>query len=129
MKRLFLVLILVVVSGSAVAEWSEIGGNNEVTVYIDPPTVHRSGDKAIIWTMIDYRSGKDFKNGKFLSTKIKSEFDCKKKQTRNVYMFMYSGNMGAGNVLYKGKNLNLKWNPIVPEMVGDGEFKIACGKR
>ena len=128
MHKTILMIILVVVSTGAAAEWSEVGGDNEVTVYIDPPTVRQSGDKAIVWMMIDYRSGKDFKNGKFLSTKIKSEFDCKKKQTRNVYMFMYSGNMGAGDVLYKGKNLNLKWNPIVPGMVGDREFKMACEK-
>ena len=128
MHKTIPMLLIAVMSSSAAAEWSEIGGDNKVTTYIDPPTVHQSGDKATIWTMIDYRLGKDFKNDKFLSAKVKSEFDCKKKQMRNVYIFMYSRNMGAGDVLYKGKNLNLKWTPIVPGMVGDGEFRIACGK-
>ena len=55
MKRLLLILILTVMSGSAIAEWAEAGRSKDSIVYYDPETIRMSGSKVIIWSLHDYK--------------------------------------------------------------------------
>src|SRR6476620_5408354 len=44
--------------GQAQAEWVDIGGKVEqgLTVYLDPDTVHRSGDVVTFWALLGYKT-------------------------------------------------------------------------
>ncbi len=46
MKRLLLTLLLAVMSSSAMAEWVEVGVNDDgATVYANPDTIRRAGKR------------------------------------------------------------------------------------
>jgi len=51
MKKLLLILILAIVSSSAIAEWFEVDTRRRVglTAYADPTTIRKSGNKVEMW--------------------------------------------------------------------------------
>jgi hypothetical protein len=51
-------LVALLSVGQAQAEWVDIGGKVEqgLTVYLDPDTVHRSGDVVTLWAVFDYKT-------------------------------------------------------------------------
>lgn len=53
MRKIILMLLLTVVSNSAMAEWVLVGGDYAVTYYVDPTTIHKSGNFVRMWDMID----------------------------------------------------------------------------
>ena len=54
--------MLAVMSSSAMAEWVEVSKSGEkteetnfITVYADPDTIQKIGNKAKMWVLIDYK--------------------------------------------------------------------------
>jgi len=67
MKKLFLTLMLVVLSSNAMAEWVEIGATDNSTLYFDSNTIRKSGNKVKMWSLSDFNSVEEVSGDKFLS--------------------------------------------------------------
>ena len=55
MKKLLLILLLAVVTSSAMAEWVEFTEDDEetLTVYADPDTIQKTGNIVKMWSLIN----------------------------------------------------------------------------
>ncbi len=131
MRRAVLMILLAVVSSSAIAEWVAIVSNETKTTYADPATIRRAGDRAKMWSLIDLKTAETAINGvmPFMSSRAQYEYDCKEEQSRILYLSFHSGNMSAGEIVYRSPDTRDKWSSIPPDSVTETLWKIACGKR
>jgi hypothetical protein len=128
MRIAILVLLLAVVSNSAMAEWVSLGVKRDNTIYANPDTV-RSGNNVKMSVLWKYKTARYAGNGKkYMSSVHQVEFDCKEKQFTIRAINQYAGNMGEGDMVYS-HNFNNKLTPIPPGSVVETEFKYACNKK
>ena len=125
-----LIILLVLNSGSAYAEWMVIGYSESLggyTVYVDPDTIRRKGDHQVkVWTLTNYTSMQTVAGHSFLSSKVQSEFDCAEELQHELAVTWFSGDMGNGNGVWHSSD-ETKWRPVAPGSVGEGVWKFACG--
>jgi len=130
MHKIILVILLAVMSSSAMAEWVEVGtsGNYETIIYADPTTIRKSGNKVKMWVLFDHNSVKETAGDKYLSEKTQMEYDCKEEQERLLFFSWHSENMGRGDVVYSANATNKDWRPVAPESAGKVFWQLACEK-
>jgi len=128
MHKAILMILLAIVSSSAMAEWVVIGATNKSTVYADPTTIRKSGNKVKMWMLYDFYSVEEAAGEKYLSHKGQSGYDCKEEQGKTLYFSRHSENMGGGDVVHVDNKPAKNWTPIPPGSVNEGLWKFACGK-
>ncbi len=127
MHKIILMMLLAVVSSSAMAEWVAIGTGDGFILYANPDTIRKSGNKVKMWSLTDYNFVREVGSEKFLSDKFQGEYDCKEEQARNLYSSWHSENMGKGNVV-STTNKPRDWFPVAPDSMSEVSWKFACGK-
>lgn len=122
--------ILLVNSGSAHAEWVAVSAIDKtgVTVYVDPTTSHRKGDRVAMSELIDYETTQTEKGASFLSARLQREYDCAGDLHRTLTLTQLSGNMGTGKVILITSDKQ-KWEPVDPGSVAKRLWKFACDKK
>jgi len=131
MKKLLLTLMLTVMSSSAMAEWVEVGEDDEdtLTIYVDPTTIRKNGNNVKMWILSDYKKAQELPFlPLYMSTKFQSEFNCKEEQTKALYASYHAKNMGRGKVIYNDNNPE-DWSPVSPDAIDRDLWKFACGKK
>lgn len=125
-----LMMFLLLSSGPVYAEWVAIGGNDQIgmTTYVDPATIRRKGDLVRMWQLNDFKTVQTVENHSFFSTKKQREFSCAEERTRILAATQFSGNMGNGTVVSVNSN-EQKWEPVVPESIGQTVWEFACGRK
>ena len=129
MHKTILMMILAIVSNSAVAEWIEIGKTEKEepsTYYADPDTIRKSGNKVKMWTLIDFSTFKV--DGFFISAKQKREYDCEEKKKRILFTALYSEHMGGGKTV-SIINSRYDWKLVSPDSIDEAVLEYACGFR
>jgi len=130
MKKLTLLLLLMV-STSVFAEWTRVAGtpDGDITAYADSETIKRKGSKVKMWSMNDYKTVHSLDNGGYLSGASYDEYDCEGGTRRMLDLYLYSGNMRSGDIVYSHKNIKEEAESIIPQSILESLFKIACGKK
>lgn len=131
MKRLLLMLPLVLLNNAlANAEWMPVYEINQMatTVSVDPDTIQRRGNLAELWILYDSKITQAGRGGPLRSTKAQGEFNCEAGQSRVVAVLDFSGNEGAGKVVYRDSG-EQEWAPVVPNSLGLTLWKVACNKQ
>jgi hypothetical protein len=128
MHKAILMALLAVVSSSAMAEWVVLGTTDTSTVYVEPTTIRKSGNKVKMWSLENFNSVQEVINKKYLSTKTQDGYDCKEEQYRTLYFTWHSENMGGGNTVYVDSKPEKSWEPVAPNSVARALWKYACGK-
>jgi len=76
MYKAILLMLLAVVSSSAMAEWVEVDGTSNLeigtSVYVDP-TFHKSGNKVTLLELINFTTAQDLADKKYLSIKTHTQ--------------------------------------------------------
>lgn len=128
--RFRLALLLAVFSGSAAAEWVQVGGNDPLTAYADPTTIRWAGSLVKMSVLYNFKITKTSPSGKsFMSVKEQDEFDCKDERNRVLDFTMHSGQMGIGDVVLANAEA-LAWQPVpAGGSVIEPLWKFACGKK
>lgn len=122
MKKLLFVGLLMLV-GSALAEWTFVVKTDDVNYYADYATFRKEADLRKIWVLM---SGKSDSKAKSIKTKM--EFDCKKEQSRLSYISTHSGLMGRGQILdVKSEGMH-GFVDIPPDSPFNLIFNIVCSK-
>jgi hypothetical protein len=128
MNKTMIALVLLVLSGNAMADWVKVGGSADGTVsYANPSTIRKNGNMAKIWSLLDYTKARTLSNMKYLSMKSLGEYDCKGEQMRMLAFSWFSENMGEGDVVYTDSSAG-NWLPVQPDSLGEGLWKYACEK-
>jgi hypothetical protein len=130
MTRLILLTLLILLcNGPAYAEWVAVSGSDESGEigYVDPATIRRKGDMVKMWELKDFKTVRTAGATAYLSIKTQAEFDCAEERMRMLAFSVFADNMGSGKVVWSNSDEG-KWKPVEPGSVGEGLWKIACGK-
>jgi len=128
MMRLLSFIVFLTLSNAAMAEWVGMHSDDEFDVYVDTTTIRKNGNFAKMWTLNDYKTGRDTGSGIYLSRMVQAEYDCRNETKRLLALNTYSGNMGSGKVIssYRVNEYELPANSVAPRTIDDAELKIAC---
>ena len=129
MYKSILILLLVIASSNAKAEWIAVSRNAYAAGYANPDTVVVHGDFAEIWVLVDCKLITRFIGGSpFRSIKSLEEFDCKEKKLRTLVYTLYTGNMGIGKEIFRDSNPSM-WAMAMPGSEMEDFLNIACAKK
>ncbi|OFZ66408.1 MAG: hypothetical protein A2V79_01480 [Betaproteobacteria bacterium RBG_16_56_24] len=128
MRRVILMMLLAVVSNSALAEWVKVGSNEITTIYVDSATIQRTGNMAMMWHLTDFKTAKKDMGATYMSTKDQNEYDCKEEKLRRRAFSEHSKNMGGGEMVYSD-SFTAKWKTVPPDSGIEILWKIACMKK
>lgn len=128
MRKALLVLLLAVVSSSALAEWVKLGGNGTDTLYADPTSIIKSSSMVKMRTLHDYKAAiKVTGAAAFLSSEVQEEYDCKENQSRTLFFSFHPRNMGKGKKVYSDSEPHT-WEPVRLGTAREIFWKFACKK-
>jgi len=128
-KRVLGIVLLMLSSGPAYAEWMSLGSSESgTTVYADPATMRRGGDLVKMLVLFDFKSKQTKSDISYLSAKVEMEYDCAEQRFEGHAVLYYSGNMGNGQLLDRssGKGRRLR---ALPGSLDHDLWKLACGKK
>jgi hypothetical protein len=121
MKKLFIVFVMLL-AGSAWAEWVMYGEHDTATFYYDPATIRKDGNMRRVWDLTNLSNRN--KNG-VMSYRSQNEYDCKQERLRNLALSTHSKLMAGGEVLVTGGGEN-NWTAIPPGTILEKLLKIVC---
>jgi len=130
MTRFLLIILLLLSSSPAYAEWVMVSDSDEEgkTVYVDPTTIRRNRNLVKMWQLYDYKTVQSVAGIGFLTAKEQWEFDCAAMRSRVLALEEFSGNMGSGTEVYTNSEVG-KWQPVEPESAPQALWKLACGTK
>lgn len=135
MSRIIMLLLLAVVSNSAVAEWVKVGESEFATIYTDSSTIRKNANMTKMWVLMDNKEAQkinDNDTATYLSSKSLYEYDCKKRQYRTFSVTNFAGKMGAGNItadiVNTAEGLRVR-KEIQPDSINESIWKYACSKK
>jgi hypothetical protein len=120
-----LLLIVLLISTNAMAEWVEIGKSKNFIVYVDPATIRKSGNMVKIWSLHDYKTAQG--SIPYMSSRLEREHDCIEKRGKQLFLAFYSKNMGRGGSIWKDTE-SRNWLPVASGTIKEVVWKYACGK-
>jgi len=126
MHKAILIMLLAVVSSSAMAEWVKVDEDKLVTAYADPTTIRKSGNKVKMWALWDYSTAQEGKSKPYMSVRIQNEYNCKEETSRQIYATTFSGNMAGGHTI--NRQGGRPWLPVSQGNTTELLWKFACGK-
>lgn len=121
MKKLLLVGLMML-AGSAWAEWVKYSETDRTTFYYDPATIRKDGHIRRVWQLEDLRMR--HKDGE-MSRRSRIEYDCKQERMRYLGLSEHSESMAGGQVLNTFGEDD-KWREIPPETPLETMLKIVC---
>jgi hypothetical protein len=114
----------------ATKQWERLGTSDAdggMDVYVARSTIRRSGAKAQMSDLWDFKSAHVFEGKTFLSTRNQYEYDCVGARRRMLSTTGFSEHMGQGAVVGSG-NSTLAWEQVPPSGPIHDYWKIACAK-
>ena len=121
-------------SGPAYAEWTKLdvyreGDEKSIQYhYADLDRIRRTEHLANMWTLYDLSTAGTFSGKPYFSIKQQIQYDCQQGLSQTVAIYAYSGKMGKGSIVELGTEPQ-KWQPVIPDSVGEEQWKVACGKK
>ncbi len=100
MHKAILMILLAVVSSSAMAEWVKVSEDKLVTAYADPTTIRKLGDKVKMWALWDYSTAQEDDSKPYMSVRIQNEYNCKEETDRQIYATTFSVIIMEGYKIY-----------------------------
>lgn len=111
------------------AEWIKVNESNEqggYIVYADLTSIGKAaGDRARMWTLIDFKIAQEDAGAHYLSKKIRRKYDCHGKHVKELAFKIYKWNMGRGELI-RSYTQPQNWKKIQPDSMDETEWKIAC---
>jgi len=125
MKKLILLLLLLLVSQSVMAEWTYVAESYGDKTYVDISTIKKTENGIFkIWDLLDYNEPKPYGKGLKLTSIVTSlEYDCNREVVRHLFYVVYGTHMGLGNSISQEDGLQ-KWTELAPNSVGRSELKF-----
>lgn len=124
MKKNLLLIPLLLGPTFAQAEWVKMHENSATIFYIDPATIHKSGNFRKIWEVKNFKVRDP---GGEMSVRFLSEYDCKKRHYRVLTLTSHSDPMACGQIVVWGDDPS-QWVAIPPDSLGELTLKIVCAK-
>ncbi len=121
-------LILVLISTNAAAEWQGIGESDAEKAYVDSSNIKHFGHGRVkMWGLFDLKVPRTFGDMNYLSMKIEREYSCRDKKSRIIARTAYADHMGLGELIYSS-NTPDKWAVVQHDSAEEALWNIACKK-
>ena len=104
MKKRFLVCLMLL-AGSAGAEWVLYEETQIANFYYDPATISKDGSMRRIWILTNFKKRLE---GGSLSSQDRSEFDCTQERYRYFYTSLHSEPRAGGKITATDQAVRLK---------------------
>jgi len=120
-------MVLVLISTPASAEWTMIQASDNENVYVDFETIQKKGDLTAVSTLNDYFSAQQKQE---LSTQFVELHDCRHKKFKVLSMSHYSENLAKGDVIeaLSFNEAEIDWSDVVNYSVGELKANIICSR-
>lgn len=128
MKKTLFALVCLLLASFAQAQWTQLGRNESLRIYLDQTAIQHDGDIARMWQLYDYITGQWAGMQVIFSVKNLVEYDCAGKRTRTVDGAAYGEHMGMGKVIAAEAAPNAEWSPVPAGGTQENMWSIACGK-
>jgi hypothetical protein len=110
-------------------EFRSVATDGDWAVFSSTHQFKRAGQIVTVWMRHEYAEAQQGDGGPYLSAVEKTQFDCKKQQSRNLLVIYYSANNIQGNEQTdEGDPKTTPWNAIVPGTRDESKFLWACGQ-
>ena len=132
MKKLLLAILLTFISTSAMAGWTLINGNENITLYADVKSKRKLGNKVKMWTLFDFKVPQSVSgNESYLSFVTLDEYDCVNATKKTLSANFYSENMQKGSVIHSSNYAvgESTHDPVAPNTLDEASWEKACGKK
>ena len=117
--------LLLLVSGTAWAEWKNVGEDGAAAVYADPATIVRNGNTAKLWSLLDYKDFQRMVEVGYFSQKTLVEYDCAERRARGLSLSLHAEHMGEGKMIYEDTSPR-EWSPVPAQSITETLWTIAC---
>jgi len=126
--KLLTVAIALLISGNALAEWQELGQNDQSVVYVDTATLQTQSNTAQIMSMLDFKKpGQDPQTKQTVNSIIGlNEYDCSSGKYRPIEFKVFTGNRGKGKAVVDQKTPDSAFESIPNGSWAAGVFNVAC---
>lgn len=130
-KRFILTLVLAVLSSNVLAEWIEIEKFEDgMRVFVDKATARRSGDTAQVLHLVRWAEPQvEPGQPNYLSTVVRTSYDCIGKREKYLASTSYAGPMGNGAEVIADEDEVEIWYSISESSLEDKLWKVACGPK
>jgi len=125
MKKLYLLVILCLISSSAHAAWIKVCESDTSQHFVQSETVKYKNQLANFWLLTNHNV---IDESGYLSYKQKIEIDCSYDQLRMLAQIGYQQAMGSGTSTRFRKTYE-EWAEIMPESLGGELYKSLCTKK
>lgn len=105
-----LLLLLIVTTNPAFADWSKMAKTPIGTIYIDQINIRKSGSLVKAWELHNLEEGK----GEIASFVSLKEYDCKEERVRTLSISGFSSQMGSGIPCIEETESD-KWQYVRPQ--------------
>ena len=115
----------------ATPQWTllrTVAGNGGIDVYVAPGSIRRSGDRARMLSLFDFKTRQVFEGKSYQSTRNEYEFDCAGSRLRIVETTGYTGHMGKGPAMLSSHG-DGTWEPAGSSGPGHEHWTAACKRR
>ena len=81
MREYILIMLLIAMSNSAMAEWVKMGDlrDGDMTAYVNPSTIGKTDQWVTMWWLSDFITAKRYEDKQYLSEAIQVKCVCKEK--------------------------------------------------
>ena len=124
MKKLF-IGFLMMLAGSAWAEWRLVSSNNGAEIYLHYESIRKDGTMRKSW-LIQNLSLRD-ESGE-LSRRINMEHDCENERFHMISISTHSGPMAQGDEMFNEYLSNSEWHDIEQATSMATILEIVCSK-
>lgn len=112
-------------------QWTLLGSsvaNGGMDVYVAPASIRRSGDRARMYDLFDFKTPQAYEGKPFLSARNEFEYDCARPRQRMLGTTGYAGPMGKGAVVASSDGVD-PWQPVGTSGPNFEHWQVACKRR
>ena len=126
--RLIIALTFTALSEGARAEWIEVERFEDNTrIYVDRTTARRDGDTAQVQHLVRWGEPQvDPGQPPYLSTVVRTAYDCINKREKYLASTSYAGIMGNGSKVTADQDEAELWYSISVDSMEEKLWKVAC---
>jgi hypothetical protein len=125
MKKLYLLVILCLISSSAHAAWIKVWESDTSQHFVQSETVKYKNQLANFWLLTNLNV---IDESGYLSYKQKIEMDCGYSQLRLIAQIGYEKKNGLGGSNHFRKAYE-EWEEILPDSLGGELYRYVCLKK
>ena len=126
--RFWLATLFAILPLTAFADWNEISSFDDgMRVFVNTGTVERIDEIAVVSHLVRWgEPQKSEEDAVYLSTIVRTRYDCANKLERYLGSASYAGPMGNGDVVISDENEADKWYTISDGSMEEKLWSVAC---